>query len=308
MELHLHLGAHRTGTTAFQQMCRRHSAELATAGVAVWGPDVMRRPERGGFGELSKRAAAGEPSAQQDRDAAIAVFRHEFEAQAARGTERLVVSEENLIGVMDLNFRQLSLYPRAGQRLAAYSKLWPKPPRRVFLAIRPYVEYWSSCFAFVAIRKALKDIEIIREGVLTSARGWPDLINEISAAWPQAEIVVWPYERDPLAHRGWGQRMLGLTDTDLSETPVKPVNAGFSKAALERAMVLREANLDIAMPDLRKAVEPLNGPDAPKFQMFEEKDTGTLTNRYERDLALLRGHPNKNIRVFDPALDQEPAR
>ena len=43
MDIILHIGAHRTGTTSFQNYMRGFSNELVSLELAFWGPDMTRK-------------------------------------------------------------------------------------------------------------------------------------------------------------------------------------------------------------------------------------------------------------------------
>ena len=110
MDLILHLGAHRTGTTALQKVLQARRRLLKLSGVQVLGPSALRST---GW-------------ALPDRGA---------------GISRAVLSDENLIGTMFGNFTSSALYPRAAVKLAELAERVWVAPHGMFFALRSYADY-----------------------------------------------------------------------------------------------------------------------------------------------------------------------
>ena len=109
MDVILHLGAHRTGTTTFQHYVRDHLGTLERNHIGFWGPGRTRKSVFPGlFHGMSPRA----------RRRAEGRVRMLADRAEARGFEKLVVSDENMLGSCTTAFRNAMLYPAAGDRAA----------------------------------------------------------------------------------------------------------------------------------------------------------------------------------------------
>ena len=186
MDVILHLGAHRTGTTSFQHYMRAHAERLQGQGIGFWGPwrtrngllhGITDRPEPG----------AGTPPVKGRVQMNLAVT-------ARRGVATLVVSDENLIGTPRGNLRARALYPEIGERMARVQAAFG-PVRRIVLQIRSPDAWWASAIAFLIPRgAALPDPDLL-VALAKSQRGWRHVIMDLACACPEAEIVVTPFER-----------------------------------------------------------------------------------------------------------------
>lgn len=179
MEIVLHLGAHRTGTTTLQDYLRRHRPGLAARGIRPLLPAALRGPEYRG---LVQRNGGG--PARQALAATIARAR-------GQGMRVLLLSEENLCGDLRATLAAGRPYPGLAARLARLGPLPDGGPRRVGLAVRPYAGWWESVLAY-AVAQGLH-VPDGAEGARLSAarRGWADVVADIARAFPGAEIVVW---------------------------------------------------------------------------------------------------------------------
>lgn len=183
MQILLHVGAHRCATTTFQHYLRQSRADLAAAGIAVWGPRHLRRGLMDG---LMQDAGAG-------REAARIRVTRACAGLAARGVTHLVVSDENMLGTMRANQAAGALYPQAGDRLGRLAAAFAGRPVTVMLNIRAPQTYWPSARAFLATRPvpvlAGRDVAFGR-----SAGTWRPVIRDIANAAPEARLIVLPFE------------------------------------------------------------------------------------------------------------------
>jgi hypothetical protein len=234
-EICLHLGAHRTGSTVFQRILAKNAAALAEAGIAFWGPEELRPrgyswlPGRQGFALTTETGFALD--------------------LAELTAHRLILADENMLGSMHHNLRRGEFYPAVSWRLPAYHHLWGSAPVRIGLAVRGYAQYWASVYAYQAAAHELPDWPALKAALLAQPRTWRDVVADIRAAFPAAEILVWPQE-------------------------------GF--AGHELAVVSRFAGLP--QEGLKPVRRRLNeGPGAPP--LFTAGETATLAERYAADLA-----------------------
>lgn len=268
MELILHLGAHRTGSTAFERMLE--SADLAGAGAALWGNARVRAIP--GFQEGVGAEA----------------FAAEWAGQAAQGTGRLVICDENILGTMLGNLMAGALYPDLPMQLARYARLFPAPPRRIGLGIREPASYWTSCWSFVARRRWVPGVAETAPRIAAHPRGWADVVADLRAAFPHAAILVWPHEGLDRRLPATAARLLDLPET-LFTAPASRINAAHAPGYLPAILRLRAAEPAMTEEAMRAALS--REVPEPGYSPFTPDQRAALAGRHARDLDLLRqGH------------------
>ncbi|APE42879.1 hypothetical protein BOO69_05160 [Sulfitobacter alexandrii] len=185
MDVILHLGAHRTGTTTFQHYVRDHLDTLAQGDIGYWGPARTRKSV---FPGLFHAVNPRRPQRAQGRVRMLAA------KAEARGVRRLLISDENMLGSCIDAFRRAALYPAAGEHMARLAAALGGRVSRVVLTIRAQDMWWASASALTAARghrvhDAAKYAQIAR-----GARGWRDVITDLACALPGADIRVMPFE------------------------------------------------------------------------------------------------------------------
>ena len=190
MDVILHVGAHRTASSAAQRLLERGAGAARARGVEVWTPRQTRA------GLLS--GVLGDPSRDDPRRDALA---HRAAGRIAmrraaltrEGATRLVISEENLLGGLRENAALAKLYPSARARLARAARALPGLAE-LHLAIRSPDMWWTSAFAFLITRGAPPPSDDAIDAVARARRGWRQVVEDAAAAMPQARLVVWSYE------------------------------------------------------------------------------------------------------------------
>lgn len=282
MELSLHIGAHRTGTTALQQACRNNAGLLADKNIEVWGSDVMRAPALERFPNIwpgenntaNKKAVNGAITAMHD-----AILER---IEGGRG--HLLVTEENLLGSMPANLAAQSLYPNAGERMAAYRELFPVPPNRVYLCLRNYAGYWASAYAFAALRNDLPAFSQLCDGLVQGPRGWREILTDLHEVFPDSRIVVWEHNKTAQMLGGVLAMMFGPVAGDL-DLPKNLKNRALNATAFEQALQLRKSDPDKTPSQLQDAVAVLDKAGGAPFQPFSGEQVQVLNRRFADDLA-----------------------
>jgi len=192
LEIFLHIGAHRTGTTSLQANLSNNRKLLRKHRLSYWGPKTIR-----------KGLFAGMFSAPSFRDSDDKVklvtetkqnINHRIEALAQRGQSYLLISDENVLGSMKSNLRQSELYPDLFMRLTHFSSIFGKDCSRVGISIRQYDSFWSSCIAYSikAGYRVPSSNDLAR--LCGQTRTWRDVILEVSEMFPNAKILVWEFD------------------------------------------------------------------------------------------------------------------
>ena len=266
MHVVLHVGAHRTASTAFQSHLAGNRATLEAAGCAYWGPRVTR-------GGLFRRLSGGRDAILPwERDRAAGRVAQRVAKLERDGVSQLVVSDENMLGSLRATLEGTRLYPEAGRRIAAFATGFAGHRLTVALGIRDYACWWTSALAFRLPRGGVLPRDPVRECMVTQPRRWRHLVQEIARALPDARVVVWTCE----ALAGDPARIL----QDLVEIETTPG-------------LLPARNARPGAADLRACLQAI-GVDAAgfrwedgEFRPFVPYETEALAAQYAEDLAWL---------------------
>lgn len=190
MDIILHMGAHRTGSTSFQHYLRGNRVSLAADGTDLWEPQMLRK---GMFDGLFAKPLMRNGRDMQRR--AMGRVRLNTAYAEHTGAERLLVTEENMIGAPRACMRSGALYPSIGERMARLDAAFEGRVKRVIMNVRSLDLWWSSIMAYgVGRGHHVPDAACIN-GYATSARTWRDVITDLACALPKAEIQILPFEQ-----------------------------------------------------------------------------------------------------------------
>ncbi len=276
MDVILHVGAHRTGTTTLQRFLAANRAALAGHGIAVWGPE---RTRDGLFSGLVKAPHRITLEDERRGRRSCGMIRVELQRLADRGIGTLIVSEENMIGSMENNIFNRRLYPHAGERLERFFDGFGAQTVRVALGVRSYDRAWASALGyFLKAGFPLPEDAGIRALAEQPGR-WRHVVRRIAQVFPAAKLAVWPFEA-----------LVGLPEVQLAALLGRPLpgpfaatrewhNAGPSRAALHG--LLAGAG---APPAALARIGA--GPGA--WHPFTPGETAMMRAAYAQDLGWLR--------------------
>lgn len=301
MQLTLHIGAHRTGSTALQQLCRRRRDWLRAQGIAFWGPRTMRAGRRRDF--VPRVARGGGPGATRPDLAGIVREMHlAFAAEAESGIDHILVSEENLLGAMAETYADGTLYWDARNWLAAAAELFPVPPTRIFLCIRDYASLAVSIYSHLICRRPMGPFDDRRMMRLGEDRGWVDVVRDIRAVFPDSRIMLWPYEASPQAVSraiGW---MIG---SDLAQELGAPSRVAGRSASAHAVFELLQLGARGGWSDreaYREEAERIRAAlPGPRLSPFSRDQLTVLQARFDEDLRLLAQGAVPGAVLCDPA-------
>ena len=283
MDVILHIGAHRTGTTSFQDYLRVNRAVLTTQGIGFWAPWRTR----GGL--LNGVADRPLSSAGVRRGAGRVALN--LDGSRRLGIASLVVTDENMIGGLRLSLRRRTLYPSAGERLARLSAAFGGPAR-VTLQLRSLDAWWASAIAYLVPRGEDVPPPQVIETLSAAPRSWRDVITDIACACPGTDIQVTTYE-------AFGDRpdlLLGALTRRRSvphATPGRHLrNCRPDADTLRRILAERGDALPATSPH-------------PRWSPFSDTQAARLRETYADDLHWLRAGADGLARLTE---DPEPAR
>lgn len=280
----LHLGAHKTATTFIQRNLEDRRRELLRQGVRYFGTSELRdvegivlptpRDVREGLAEPLQRRTA--TTLRQLVDDAI--------PDHAR---RVLLSEENFLGSSRLNIRRGKLYPAMEDRLRCLPESWNSDRLEIFLSIRDYASFFASCHSTIALQGDWMEFGAEKQAAIAELpRRWTDVVREIRAVFPRAEMVIWRYEDLATLGQHVMNDMVGFDfPMDFSH---KGTMASLTAQGMDRLRIAWEENdgepLDTeTVRDIRKATQ-----DGDRYDPWSPDIKAVLSDAYAKDWAQIQ--------------------
>ena len=268
----LHLGAHKTATTHLQHSLIAARVPLWEAGIRTYLPPQLR-----GAGQsleerfdlpINRKVAGDGPGADEVR------------ARLIGNAQRLVVSEENFIGVLQTRRGRvrLPLYPRARQRLAMLiAALAPAQGVDLCFAVREPAAFLNSAYGQVLMGGQRVEPQAFKAANPLGAVDWVDIVTRLRATPGVNRLTVWRHEDYGTLFPAVTAALLGRTDV-----PVPPVaeviHPGLSGAAVRH--VLAGAGGGLAA----RARFPVGADHAP-FDAFDTEERNLSRDFYAAQMA-----------------------
>ncbi len=286
MDVTLHLGAHRTGTTTLQKYLEENRDNLAETGTEFWGPKQTRA---GLFTGLEKRPDSLTNEEILDGKRACDLIRTALDRLEVKEVRSLIVSEENMIGTMWGNLSNCNLYSETQVRLQRFADGFEGHCTRVAISIRSYEEYWASVLASLIERGRVIPDKQKMDGLVTQPRRWRDVITEIASVFPSAELVVWPFE----AMTGRVNDQLALLNGGIVPKQMRGQNNWHNASA--GSAKLRQVLKDGGHTALAAKIP--NG--TLRWQPYEAHQIAAFQAQYNEDIAWLRSGADGIARYED---------
>lgn len=273
MTLHLHIGAHKTATTHLQATLIKHRAVLAEAGVQLERPDDIRAVIGSG-----RRAAVQMGPIPSFRLAGAS----RRLAKLDLGLERLVISDENCLGLCPELFQREMLYPTAFRRMTVWRQLARQRPTVVYMCIRNYATFFSGAFVQTIRNKTVfKPDPDSLAAIAEMPRRWGDVIADIRRALPEARLRVWDFED----HQALLPALLfEKTGLDLQPVRRRPMATPSADAITAFRKIRRMRRPPLEQLAKRHPITDQN----PKFSLWTAAQNAALTEMYQADEAALR--------------------
>ncbi len=291
LDVILHVGAHRTGTTTLQQTLHHNHQRLKANKVEYWAP---QRTRAGLFDGLIKAADRVSPQVTAQARRANQQIEDELQALSKAGVKTLIVSEENMLGSIPASVTTERLYPDAVRRVARLRPAFADRCARIGLAIRSYDQLWTSMISFTVKRSGrVPDADQIA-GLVDQPRRWRDVIRELRVAFPRAEIQVWPFEgmvdapHDVIARLTGRSLPVPLDPVEVVHNPAPDIHA--LRDAVERGPCAGH---------LTRLAEWNSG----RWMPFTEPQRTKMRADYAEDIAWLRSDPGPAIRYIESPED-----
>ncbi|MGV6811648.1 MAG: hypothetical protein ACWA47_05340 [Brevirhabdus sp.] len=286
MDIILHLGAHRTGTTTFQQVMGQNEPALDRAFVAFWGP---KRTRSGLFNGLIKRREQVDETVRKQAERSAHVIQIELDRLADARCRALLVSEENMLGAIPQNLSQRKLYPDAQFRLNRVAIAFAHRVTHVALSIRSYEAWWPSALSYAVPAGAAMPSGAALDHLVTQPRRWRHVIEEVAQAFPKARVSVWAFE----SMIGNVQGQLAMAMGGAAPVLLRGSAAWHHRSA--SASDLRRVLTDRGEFDTAARVPR----GAWRYQPFGPHHLDALAGQYHEDLTWLRGGADGLATYYD---------
>jgi len=289
LEVILHIGAHRTGTSSLQRTLYKNREKLTKNDFAIWGPKTTRS---GVFTGLLQARPAESEMLRRNVMRSRAIIAMRLEKLSQKGRKTLLVTEENILGSMRGNLRTRSLYPGLQERLARFHEVFGASCTRIGLAVRPYEDYWASSLAYT-LRSGQNwlDRRAI-DALVEQPRSWRNVVQDVARSFPNAEVVVWEFARLIGRPHDQFRALNGFGPLRLSPD-VSRRNAAPTRNDLRDILIQRN---DI---DALRSLVVGEG----KFMPFSAEQIANLRARYQQDMTWLRSENDKRLKFMGETLD-----
>lgn len=273
LPVHLHVGAHKTGTTSIQDA-------LAANREALAGRGVLYLPREEGRPHFHKALRGRHRSARRT----IAAMR-KGRAHAAR----LVLSEENLAGRLADMTERGTLYPCVGRRIARlHREVLHGAPIRVFFCIRSFDTFLPAVWSELIRQDRFRSFDEFLAAVDMERLSWAPVIRALADAVGEKNLVVWDFDRFVAAPARFAGLIAGV-EAEILAMPAEASRPSVSAAAVEHLTGLRGRMTDEAIREhVHEAEERFPRPQYPRFAPFDGEATAALRARFAGDQAAIR--------------------
>lgn len=276
-----HVGAHKTATTHLQWSLQRASFRLANAGVQYYGPDHFRLPRR----SLNRLFGLRHGTAITPRRAAADQL-----ALMRKGAHRLVLSEENFIGVLN-NPRRKAVrqhYPEAADRIAALAAALQAPHFALCIGIRHPAGYLNSGYGQQLLGGRIMSMEqYLRRHPLENV-DWLSLVERLRDARGVSHVTVWRYEDyGPLFPRICGA-LVGEDAAPLVRPYKRPTHVGLSARAVAAVHAQFDGTNAQGLAQKYRTAFP-TGDEYPGFDGFDKAAHAAVSAAYDAQCAAIAG-------------------
>lgn len=159
---------------------KSNATSLEQQGIGIWGPKHTRETGLDSLRNLTPEVCGR-------------IF-DDLSRCEQRGISQLIISQENFVGTMSGNFRLKALYPKARERAQFLAEALGARVVKIILNIRALDAYWSSAGAYLQKRGHAPVSPAVWNQIVRNGRRWQDVISDIAGAFPDASLLVFPFE------------------------------------------------------------------------------------------------------------------
>lgn len=285
----IHAGAHRTGSSSFQNCLAENRAALAAAGYDLAYPS--RDGAAGGTLRLARRLPRPGNLTPVEESAGLRDYFRRFFTQPGND---LILSEENLIGRIKPLLKG-RFFTMAARRMRAVAAGFDAPVEHLLLVIRSYDSFFESAYRKQAEENLVDPFADLCSTISGRSRGWAELVTEIAGNLKPQRITVLDY-----ALRGSSVEVLSRLVPDLDPVVLREPARTLNQSATDAALIALQSKYRAGAgpdPDLiRDLIE--QHAETTESRGFAEFDPG-LRNRlraeYTRDLDRIERTPGVTL-------------
>ena len=295
MRIVYHLGTHCTDDERLLRCLLKNRGMLAQQGIVVPGPTRYRTLLR-----ETAVALKGQPASL---DTQALVLEQIMEADRA---DRLILSWDSFLSYPNWAMEG-GLYRSAGERVRAFSQIFPQIEPEFHLAIRNPATFLPALFdKQKAAKGGTKDFAAFMKGRDPLDIRWSAVVDRILDLNPGVPLTIWCDEDTPLIWPEVLQAVSGHAPDTVLENTHELLAQIMSADGLKR-MQAYLASHAVTTPDLRRKVLTafLDKFALPEKISVEVEVPGwtaatvtALTTLYDQDVALIRATPG--VRFIDP--------
>ncbi|MEL7090768.1 MAG: hypothetical protein AAFN94_03445 [Pseudomonadota bacterium] len=282
-EVFLHAGAHRTGTSSFQLCLATNAGALAQMGYDVAYP----RREGIAGGNLHLRLPRPKDS-DDDTPAFVAKVQRALKKQVSDDHRRLVLSDENLPGVI-LHFLKGRLYPNRRKRARVFHDALPAidaAVAHILFVIRPYDQLFISGYRKHAEDNPLRPFGHNADAMSRFSGGWPDTVQTLRNVLRPDRMTVVDYAKRGTS-RALLARLVDVPEAEFAE-PQRALNTSATDAALEHLQGIYHTGQRLERSAWMDVIDRFSDQTEDRgFTRFSPEQQARLHDRYAQDLDTL---------------------
>ncbi|AKS44814.1 hypothetical protein SAMN05444287_2271 [Octadecabacter temperatus] len=248
----LHIGAHKTASTHLQKILNHNRKILKSDGFVAYGPSYLRmtgRSLQAMFGLSASRKIAPRRSP------------HDQLAFLAKGAKRLVLSEENFVGVLGGSEGRITspLYPTAPERIAAFIETVAPVKVDLFLGVRNPAAFMASAYSQTLFGGTHIGPRTFRARNDWRAVDWADYVARLRAVEGVGDFYVWRQEDYDATLRLIMRRMLRWsTGGKIEKIKESRVHQGLSAAAVRQTLAWAQEGRTEKLAGTARGLFPIN--------------------------------------------------
>jgi len=256
----LHIGAHKTASSHLQKVLFNNRKMLMDNSIRVCGPWILRR--KGGslasqFGLSWSETAPPRRSAQEQL------------AFLSKGAHRLVLSEENFVGMLKRNSGRVHvpLYPTGPEKLAELvAKFAPIKPQ-IFLAVREPTAFLTSAYSQTLFGGAFIGPRTFRARNDWRSIDWADYVARLLKVDGLGGIYLWRQEDYEQVQRRVLRQMLRWRAGGQVETIDGRVHESLSAAAVRQTLAWAQEGETVKLATKARQKFPVSEVNKP-FKLY----------------------------------------
>ena len=295
MRIVYHLGAHCTDDERLLRCLLKNRGVLATQGIIIPGPARYRTLLR-----ETAIALKGQPASM---DTQALVLEQIMEVDRA---DRLILSWDSFLSFPTWALDS-GLYRAAGERVRAFSQIFPRIEAEFHLAIRNPATFLPALFDKQKNTKGgARDFATFLKGRDPMSIRWSDVVDRILELNPDVPLTIWCDEDTPLIWPEVLQAVSGHAPGTLLEDANELLAQIMSPEGLKRMQAYLQTH-SVGTPDLRRKVttaflDKFALPDRINIDIdvpgWTEETVTALTAAYDQDVARIRATPG--VQFIDP--------